>query len=64
MRALAPKKPLIAIVRLMHPRIAPFLPVPCRTGRVDDGRIDDGAGRDADAASGLIQIHRIKHLAA
>ena len=56
--------PLIAFARLMHCRVAFFLLVLRRAGRVDDRRINNRAGRDADAARGQVQVHRIEHLTA
>ena len=36
--------PLVALLRLMHLGIARLLGILGRTGRIDNGRIDDGAG--------------------
>jgi hypothetical protein len=49
---LHPEVPLLALPGLMHLRIALFLFVLGRRGRVDDRRVDDRAGRDANAAAG------------
>jgi len=46
---LSAKVPLIALLGLMHLRVALAAGVFRRTGRVDNRRVYDGAGRDADA---------------
>jgi hypothetical protein len=53
--------PLLALAGLTHRRIALFLLVLGRRRRMNNGRIDDRAGLDADALSRQMQVHRVEH---
>ena len=61
---LGSEKPLVALARLMHLRIALFLAVLGGGWRRDDRGIDDGAGGDAQALAGQVMVHRVQNLAA
>lgn len=61
---LGPEIPLPAFPGLMHLWVALAAGVLGRRGRVDDGRIHDGPGADADALALHIQVHHVQHLAA
>src|ERR1017187_107043 len=56
--------PLIALLGLMHLGVTFAAGILRRTGRMDDGRIHDGAGRDADARAFQVAVHRVQHLTA
>src|ERR1035441_10236027 len=56
--------PLVALLGLMHLRIAPAGRVLSQAGRMDDGCIDNLAGSDADALVSQMAIDFIQHLPA
>ena len=61
---LEPDVPLLSLARLVHFRIALAALVLHRLRRMDQGRIDDRTGRNADALRGQILVHRLQHLPA
>jgi hypothetical protein len=61
---LGAEKPLAPFARLMHLWIAVLLVVLRGRRRSDDRCIDDGAGRDAQAAACQIKVHRVQNPAA
>ena len=61
---LQPEVPLVALLRLVHRRIALPSLVLGRGRSMDDGRIDDRAGLDADALGLQMYVHRLQHQAA
>src|ERR1700741_5622364 len=64
MCALGSEVPLVALLGLMHFRVALASGVLRRTGRMDNGRVHDGAGGDADAFAFQVAVHHVQHFAA
>ena len=58
---LQPEVPLLSLARLMHFRVALSAPVLGRRGRMNNGRIHNRAGGDADAPAFQILVHRVQH---
>ena len=61
---LQPEVPLVALLGLMHRRIALLLGVLGRRRRMNNGRIHDRTGRDANPLRLQMQVHRLQHRAA
>ena len=54
--------PLVALLGLMHLGIPLFLPILCRTGRTDDGGINEGPPADLQPVGGQICTDSRKEL--
>ena len=59
-----PEEPLVALLRLMHLRVAFASFVPGRRRSVDDAGVNDGAGLYLDAFGLQMLVHRVQHLPA
>src|ERR1035437_3999630 len=58
-----PEIPFVAFFRLVHLRVAFLFAVLCRTGRVNDRRIDNGASGDLDATTFQMKVHCLQYRA-
>src|ERR1700731_4409722 len=58
---LQPEVPLLSLARLVHLRVALAALVLGRTRSMEDGRIHDRAGRDADALGLQMHVDRLQH---